>query len=224
MAGRTVIIGDVHGCIAELEQLLGKLRVDEQDDLLFLGDLVNKGPDSAAVVRLARERRARCVRGNHEVRLLRYRRTGAASALKGKDLATVKQLTAADWAYLETMPLLIELPEFSAVAVHGGFAPRAQHWRRQPEEIVTQVQVIDSNGEPRKRSEAPRGRPWADFWEGPEFVLYGHTPRREVYRRTGSIGLDTGCVYGGALTAFCFPHRTLHQVPAERVHEYSAEF
>lgn len=223
MADRTIIIGDVHGCIAELEHLLAELQVDARDDLLFLGDLVNKGPHSGAVVKLARQAGARCVLGNHERRLLRFRETGDRAMLKSRDARTLRQLTRADWDYLDAMPLRIELPEFNTVAVHGGFVP-GQHWRLQDAEIVTRVQVIDATGTPRKRADSPASPSWAKFWRGPEFVIYGHTPRRDVYRLPCSIGIDTGCVYGGRLTAFCFPHRTLHQVEAAKSYEKSAAF
>jgi len=113
------------------------------------------------------------------------------------------------------MALTHEVSELNTVFVHGGFLPN-EPWPRQPANIVTRIQVIDDQGRPRKRSDAPAALPWADLWNGPPFVVYGHTPRPEVYKLKWSIGIDTGCVMGGHLTAFILPERRLLQVKARR--------
>lgn len=213
---RVIIVGDVHGCIQELRSLLDYLKPRPgQDRLIFVGDLVNRGPDSHAVVELARQLRAESTLGNHEARLLRYRQDGDGSQLKPYDRATLEQLQAADWAYLEQMVLTIQLPEYDALIVHGGFLPHIP-WQQQGADIITRIQVIDERGQPAKRSEAPNGTPWENRWDGPPFVIYGHTPRPQVVERRSSIGIDTGCVYGGRLTAYVLPERTLYQVSARR--------
>jgi hypothetical protein len=103
--------------------------------------------------------------------------------------------------------------------VHGGFLPR-QSWRRQPARIVTRVQVIDKDGLARKRSEAPNAPHWSELWSGPPFVVYGHTPRPNVSRLKWSLGIDTGCVLGGYLTACILPEKRIVQVKArERYYE-----
>jgi predicted phosphodiesterase len=211
--GRVIAIGDVHGCHEELKELIGLLAPTDDDLLVFIGDLVNRGPDSHAVVEHVRSLRARALLGNHELRLLNARRTGDDSALKDDDKRTIKQLTPADWSFLEEMPLFHHLPEIDTVLVHGGFLP-GQSWQTQPASVVTRVQVIDRDGRPRKRSEAPNAPYWADLWKGPPFVIYGHTPRPEVYEKPSSLGIDTGCVYGGQLTACILPERKLVQVKA----------
>ncbi len=221
MPDRSIIIGDVHGCARELEMLLTHLRVDATDEVIFVGDLINKGPDSHAVLNIVRSLNARSVLGNHERRLLLYRETGDPSHLKSHDIKTMEGLSPSDWHFLKEMPLTIELPEYRAVVVHGGFLP-GRPWRLQGADIVTRIQVVDGSFNPAKRSEAPEGKPWADYWKGPEFVIYGHTPRREIFRRPHSIGLDTGCVYGGRLSAFIFPSRTLCQVKAKSIYAHKA--
>lgn len=211
--GRVIAIGDVHGCHAELRELIGLLAPTDDDVLVFLGDLVNKGPDSHAAIEQARGLHARSLLGNHEVRLLNARRTGDDSGLKDDDKRTIKQLTPADWNYLEEMALFHHLPEIDTVLVHGGFLPGAA-WQTQPASVVTRIQVIDRDGRPRKRADAPNAPYWADLWKGPPFVIYGHTPRSEVYAKTSSLGIDTGCVYGGQLTACILPGKKLVQVKA----------
>lgn len=213
MEGRTIIIGDVHGCIRELDILLERLNLRGADNLLFVGDLINKGPASGLVVQRARELGARSLLGNHEARILQHLDTDGDSKLKKDERKTLEMLSNDDLSFLRSFPLTIQLPEYQAVTVHGGFLPQP-HWSEQPEEVVTRIQVIDRYGRPRKRDSASHARPWADFWNGPETVIYGHTPRRAVFRRPFSVGIDTGCVYGGRLTAFIFPHRVICQVKA----------
>lgn len=214
MAQRSVIVGDVHGCARELQILLEHLQPGPDDEVIFVGDLINKGPDSHEVLRIARELGARSTMGNHEYRLLQYRKTGDKAFLKKGDSETAASLDKADWEYLESMPLTIELPRHNALVVHGGFLPDTP-WREQTAEVVTRIQVVDKEGNAAKSSKAPNGTPWAALWNGPEFVVYGHRPRRRVARRPHSIGLDTGCVHGGSLSALIFPHRILCQVPAK---------
>lgn len=223
MSKRTVIIGDVHGCIEELDRLLKKLSLGPKDRLIFAGDLVNKGPATKEVLKRARGLKAECVLGNHEIRLLRYRNGEDPKTQRSKDIKTALKLNEADWKYIEAMPLHIELPEHAAIVVHGGFLPGI-HWRKQSEEIITRIQTIDQNNKICKRTKSPKVRYWADSWKGPEFVIYGHTPRRELYQKPTSIGLDTGCVYGGHLSALSLPDLTITQVKARCVYEESAEF
>lgn len=213
--GRVIAIGDIHGCADEFEDLLNKLALTRHDQVVLLGDLVNRGPDSGRVIALAREHAHRALLGNHELRLLNYRRTGDPTHLKKPDYETLKQLSAKDWAYLATMPLMHSLPDLRVVLVHAGFLP-GQPWRAQPARVVTRIQVVGPDGEPYKRSAYP-GRPhWSELWSGPPFVVYGHTPRREPAHNRWSLGIDTGCVQGGALTACILPTRELVQVPARR--------
>ena len=208
-----MVIGDVHGCHAELTELLGLLAPTADDELVFLGDLVNRGPDRHLVVEIARGLRARALLGNHELRLLDHRRTGDDAPLKDDDRRTLKQLTAPDWQFLESMALHHHLPDWDTVLVHGGFLPGLA-WQTQPASVVAHIQVIDKDGRPRRRSDAPTAPFWADLWSGSPFVIYGHTPRPEVYARSDSLGIDTGCVMGGHLTAVVLPERRLVQVKA----------
>jgi serine/threonine protein phosphatase 1 len=215
MKGRLIAIGDIHGCAAELAELLGKLAPGRDDRLVLLGDLVNRGPDSRGVLELAREHRATALLGNHELRLLKYRRTGDKKYIKETDLDTFERLRPADWKLLEAMPLTFEEPELETVFVHGGFLPGTP-WRKQPAEVITRIQVVDKDGRPAKRSDAPNAPVWADLWDGPPFVVYGHTPRPEIYKRKWSVGIDTACAMGGSLTALVLPERRVVQVKARK--------
>ena len=215
MNGRLIAIGDIHGCHAEFAELLARLELTKDDRLVLLGDLVNRGPDSNRVIALARQHDALSLLGNHELRLLKYRRTGDPKYVKETDLATVDKLRDEDWKYLEAMPLTFEEPELNVVCVHGGFLP-GQPWQKQPADVVTRIQVIDRDGQPAKRGDAPDAPSWADFWSGPPFVVYGHTSRPEIYKLKWSLGIDTACCMGGSLTAYLLPEKRFVQVKARQ--------
>jgi predicted phosphodiesterase len=213
VTGRLIAIGDIHGCHWEFAELLAKLDLQREDRLILLGDLVNRGPDSCKVLDLARQHRATALLGNHEARLLKYRKSGEKKHLKDEDHDTVAKLRPQDWAYLETMQLTYEEPELNTVLVHGGFLPEIP-WQKQPADVVTRIQVVTAKGEPAKRADHPDAPPWADLWMGPPFVIYGHTPRPDIYKLKWSVGIDTGCVLGGFLTACVLPEKRFFQVKA----------
>jgi len=220
MNGRLIAIGDIHGCHLEFAELLAQLALTKDDRLVLLGDLVNRGPDSGKVIDLARAYRATCLLGNHELRLLKYRKTGDEKFLKEKDYDTFVRLQPADWDFLAMLPLTFEEPELNLVFVHGGFLPN-EPWQKQPAEVVTRIQVVDRNGRPAKRADEPDAPLWADLWNGPPFVVYGHTPRPDIYKLKWSAGIDTGCVMGGHLTAYVLPEKRFVQVRARQRYYWS---
>jgi serine/threonine protein phosphatase 1 len=225
---RTIAIGDVHGCADELAALIAKLQLRSDDRVIQVGDLVNRGPDSHRAIQLARQFQIEVVLGNHELRLLHSRRTQQSKALKQYDLETIAQLSQSDWDFLAHLPTHIHDRDTATVFVHAGFLPQIP-WQSQSLETVTQIQVVDQQGRAKKRSQAPNAAPWADDWakrwhaDDPDrpFVVYGHTPRPQILQRNGSIGIDTGCVYGGYLTAFILEDAKIVQVRAQKAYAHS---
>jgi hypothetical protein len=215
MNGRLIAIGDIHGCHLEFAELLERLAPTKDDQLILVGDLVNRGPDSCKVIDLAKQQHAISLLGNHELRLLNYRKTRNPDYLRETDGDTFNKLRPDDWTYLESMPLTHYVAELNTVFVHGGFLPN-EPWQKQPASVVTRIQVIDSEGKPRKRADAPDAPAWADLWSGPPFVVYGHTPRSEIYKLKWSVGIDTACVMGGHLTAYILPEKRFVQVKARK--------
>lgn len=215
MNGRLIAVGDIHGCHLELAELLDLIAPTPKDRLVFLGDLINRGPDSGKVIDLARQHRAICLLGNHELRLLNCHRSGDQRHLKGQDIDTFVRMRPSDWEFIATMPLTFEEPELRVVCVHGGFLPH-QDWRSQPAEIVTRIQAVDRRGRAVKCADEPDAPLWADLWRGPPFVIYGHIPRPQIIQHPWSVGLDTACVMGGHLTAYVLPEKRFIQVKARQ--------
>jgi hypothetical protein len=200
---RTVIVGDVHGCSGELQELLELTRFAEGTDrLVLVGDLVARGPDSAGTVELVRRLGARSVRGNHDEKLLAGRRSGRPLSPEHERVA--RSLSDEDWRTLEQMPLWLDLPEHGARVVHAGVVPGLDVDRTPPEALLT-MRTLRSRG--RWSDDNDAGPLWGSQYEGPPHVVFGHNARLEPQLHPWATGLDTGCVYGGRLTALVLEHR-----------------
>lgn len=193
---------------------MDKVGLRSEDQLVLVGDLVAKGPDSAGVVRYARESRAFSVRGNHDEHWLQARLDG-----KGRSLSD------ADWAYLEDTPDRLSLdlnPIYEGVqrrsvhVVHGGFVPGIELDDQDPDLMKSLRTVRDGVG-----SSQRKGKPWAAEWPGPDLVIFGHDAARGLQRHPHALGLDTGCCYGGELSAALIEGDSLHlvSVPAKAVYK-----
>ncbi len=200
---RLIFIGDIHGCFDELRELLDRVRPAGNDLVISVGDIVTKGPEVARCLDLWRDRGYLAVQGNNEIKLLDRARPllrlfARDEVLRRRDLL----------AYIRVWPLVIDFPTQRVTAVHGGFLPQMNVTR---EDVERERDVIPELRWIRKQNGAWRPVPkekkkkedvlWAEKWRGDRFVLYGHTPLREPKRDKQALGLDTGCVYGGALTA-----------------------
>ncbi|MFO0584500.1 MAG: metallophosphoesterase [Anaeromyxobacter sp.] len=234
-AGRTLVVGDVHGCLGELDELLVTAEFRRGDDrVVFLGDLLDRGPDPVGVLRRVRELGAECVLGNHEEKHLRYaaheaRRRGDRAyrnpmrPFDPKRAAEHAALTGDDLGWLAGLPRSISLGG-GWMAVHAGFVPNVPA-SRQPPDVVIRLRYVDAAGKPATRERGEAGEPgirrWAEAWTGPQSVVYGHHAQAEAGPRLDMpapgvrcVGLDTGCVYGGFLTALVLPSEELVQVPS----------
>ncbi len=232
-AGRTIVVGDVHGCLDELEELLvATTYVPGPDRLVFLGDLLDRGPDPVGVLRRVRALGAECVLGNHEEKHLRYaahearrktdpRYRNPMRAFESRRADEHARLAHEDLLWLASLPRWIGLGG-GWVAVHGGLLPGVA-LRAQPPDWAVRLRYVDPGGKPVPRDVGDAGTPgvrrWAEAWTGPESVVYGHFPQglgapRRDEPRAGVVclGIDTGCVYGGALSALLLPSRDIVQV------------
>lgn len=233
-------VGDVHGCARELEDLLRAIRFDPAaDELWAVGDLVNRGPDSAAAIRLFRDAGGRGVVGNHDLYALR-----CAEGRRRRDRDTLDGLLAAPdrgelLAFLAALPPLVLLPGGPArgiCLVHAGLHPAWSDLpavasrlataaadpapRRDPDLAFAVLarccsdegEMAEGTGPP---GECPEGTAaWDTFYRGDRFVVHGHWARRGLHRTARVLGLDTACAWGGRLTAWCPEEDRLAQVPA----------
>jgi hypothetical protein len=193
--GRTVIVGDVHGCRAELSALLARVGFAAGDRLVMVGDLVVRGPDPAGTLDLLAEVGARSVRGNHEDRLLRVR-AGDAPA-NSAQRAVIGALAPRHWAVIEALPLWLDLPEHGVRVVHAGVVPGLPIERQAPRSLMY-MRCLSAAGQP---VEKRTGTPWGARYAGPPHVVFGHNAQADPQIHPAATGLDTGCVYGGRLTA-----------------------
>jgi serine/threonine protein phosphatase 1 len=221
-ARRIVAVGDIHGCYDELVELLRRVAPRDGDAVVSVGDMVTKGPSAPRCLDLWRERGYRAVKGNNELKLL----ARARPVLRWLDRKDRDVLRRGDLLrYLRGWPLVIDFPSFAVSVVHGGFLPGMQVTE---EEIARGQDVISELRWIRQKKDGwvpvPKDKKkkedvlWAEKWRGERFVLYGHTPLREPRFDRRALGLDTGCVYGGSLTAALLDNGawTTVSVPAKR--------
>ncbi|MEU0406031.1 polynucleotide kinase-phosphatase [Streptomyces sp. NPDC006197] len=229
LTGPFDIIGDVHGCRSELETLLAKLGyVDghhpEGRTAVFVGDLVDRGPDSPGVLRrvmgMVAAGDALCVPGNHENKLGRW--------LKGRKVQethglaeTVEQLgreseefRAEVAAFIDGLVSHYVLDGGNLVVCHAGL-PEKYHGRTSGR-VRSHALYGDTTGETDEFG-LPVRYPWAEEYRGRAAVVYGHTPVPRTSWINNTLCLDTGAVFGGRMTALRWPERELVDVPAEKV-------
>ncbi len=239
LTGPFDIIGDVHGCLGELTTLLGALGWEVRRDetgrpvgaahpegrtAVFVGDLVDRGPDSPGVLRLVMGMvaagTALCVSGNHEqklVRALNGRKVTVAHGLERslEQLAREpEEFREAAKAFMDGLISHYQLDGGALVVAHAGLK-EAYHGRASGR-VRSFALYGDTTGETDEYG-LPVRYPWAKDYRGRAMVVYGHTPVPEAEWVNNTICLDTGCVFGGKLTALRYPERELASVPAERV-------
>ncbi|WP_062648565.1 polynucleotide kinase-phosphatase [Streptomyces maremycinicus] len=229
LTGPFDIIGDIHGCAAELERLLGKLGYadgvhPQGRQAVFVGDLVDRGPDSPGVLRrvmaMVRSGNALCVPGNHENKYGRHLRGRKVQHTHGL-AETIEQMESESEEFRAEVREFIDglvshyvLDGGRLVVCHAGL-PEKYHGRTSGR-VRSHALYGDTTGETDEFG-LPVRYPWAEDYRGRAAVVYGHTPVPEATWLNNTICLDTGAVFGGKLTALRWPERELVDVPAEQV-------
>ena len=197
------VVGDIHGCLKPLQRLLEKIELQPGDELVFIGDYIDRGPQSREVVDYLLGLPYRCVflLGNHEKMLLDY--------LSGNDeglflpnggMATLRSyggevsgIPPAHLSFFSKLRPIYETPEY--LFVHAGIRPMVPPDKQELEDLVWIRQEF-----------------FQFIGRFPKPVVFGHTPLRSVLLLPDRIGIDTGCVYGGKLTCLKLPQREVIQV------------
>lgn len=212
---RQLIIGDIHGCFYELQALLDKAALNEDDEIISVGDMVDRGPESLEVVKFFMAHpHARAVRGNHEQKHLR--------AIKGEAQPALSQLIAR-WeigseyevvlAYFRSLPFYLELDD--ALIVHAYLEPDIP---LEEQEASILMGTLSAEKHLKKNYDDA----WYTYYKGKKPVIVGHKRYMEDFENLnydGRVwGLDTACVHGEALTGLLLPDFKLISVPARRDH------
>ena len=215
MASRTIVVGDIHGCYDELEDLLTEVGFTSDDRLISVGDLITKGPKNREVLeRFMSEPQFSAVMGNHDL-ALRRKWNGEKVKLKDSQKPTNKELKPDKeryLAYLNALPFIIDLG--THLVVHAGLRPGVA-LNSQTSEDLTELRSMG------KDRAARDGTPWYDLYDGDKVVLFGHWPANKPRIGEKAIGLDTGCVYGNHLTAYILETDEFKSVPARRRYDPS---
>ncbi|GAA4972037.1 polynucleotide kinase-phosphatase [Kineococcus glutinatus] len=238
------VVGDVHGCREELQALLQRLGYVLRRDAsgrpvgaahpggrraVFLGDVVDRGPDTPGVLRLvmgmAADGDALVVPGNHEAKLLRALRGQQVQVSHGL-AESLAQLGAEDErfrtdvvGFLDGLVSHLVLDGGALVVCHAGLPER--YHNRSSQRVRAFCLYGDTTGESDEFG-LPVRYPWARDYRGAATVLYGHTPTPAPEWVNRTMCLDTGCVFGGRLTALRWPEREVVDVPATAVHHQPA--
>ena len=236
------IIGDVHGCMEELGELLDLLgyrrtaagtRLHSQGRrAIFLGDLVDRGPDSVGVLKTAitmcAAGSALCVPGNHDVKLLKKLLGGDVRIAHGLalTLAQIDALSDTERSvfidetvfFLEGLISHYVLDDGKLVVAHAGL--KREYQGRSSKRVRDFALYGDTTGETDEFG-LPVRRDWALDYRGDALVVYGHTPRAEPEWINDTVNIDTGCVFGGKLSALRYPEREIVAVPARKTYAES---
>lgn len=202
---KTIFIGDIHGCFDEMMDLLAKCKYDKSnDELILLGDFINKGPKSLETINFILENNIRCILGNHEIGFLKGKIISLEKELKDKLKDYEKFIR-----FLNSLPYYIETDDY--IAVHAGLIPGKHPKDSRPFEVAS-IRTWDGKGDDLQNINNP---PWYDFYKGNKSILFGHWAAKGIVIKDHIIGLDSGCVYGRKLSAYIFEEKKLVQVSAQ---------
>jgi len=237
---RTICIGDVHACRDELADLLDKLQITSSDSIYFVGDLSDKGPNLKGCLDIVLSLPNACsCRGNHDDKFRRFqyhetrrKQKGIANPMTSvcpEDVEQYNQLDEVQSAWLANLPVSIDIPKHNAIVVHGGLLPgksiKTQINKHAGE--VMRLRYVNEDGDFVGLMNGP-DQPantllWSEVYDGPCNVIYGHISHSleqpRIDKRADGIeciGLDTGCVTGGRLTAYILETKEIVQVQARK--------
>jgi len=241
---RTIVVGDIHGCLEEFKQLLEKLQPKPSDRLICAGDLVDRGPYSAGVVEHVRKNGYEAVMGNHDEKHVRWARheakkksqLGYKNPMRFTDARKAEhdQLSDEDRSFLAALPYYLRFEHDGVpwLVTHAGIPTDKPIDEIDPRMLV-RCRTTDkdtgeyaSTGDPMETP--PNAVYWVETWKGPESVVYGHIVHDEMKPLilkpvdfVTTMGIDTGCCFGGSLTAAVFAEGHLPElcsVPALKMY------
>ena len=233
----TFVIGDIHGCLIEFKELLNKINYNpETHRVILAGDIVDRGEYSLDCIHFVQELNLECVLGNHENFYIRWNKnneifksTGQKNKMRSNEnkLKLFAQLSFQDIQWMKSLPHFIHINK-DWTLIHAGIEP-ALPFEKQYSDALFHTRYVDDRGHSRslnKDFSQPENTVfWTEKYTGQKNFLYGHSvhsrtdPRIDKNINGGTcIGLDTGCVYGGKLTAYCIETKEFVQVQAKKTY------
>jgi bis(5'-nucleosyl)-tetraphosphatase (symmetrical) len=213
MGRRVIVYGDIHGCLREFEKLRSKIKPKKGDIEISTGDFINKGFHSLKMIRYMENEDILSVMGNNEEKILnaykKYKKDGkkAIEKLRKDEKLLIKELSKRDYHFLKSLPYFIKIKNLTVV--HGGIPlglKLNRHLDKEEKRSLTLLRFYNKNLQPIPyRDVENRYKFWSELYDGREgFVVFGHHPFKKPKIDKYSIGIDTGCVYGGKLSAVVF--------------------
>lgn len=215
MENRIIVYGDIHGCLDELQALRKKLDIHEGDQEYSVGDFLNKGPYSRKTLNYLQKNNIRSTMGNNEEKIINiyreYQQKGESflKTLKKPTQKTIQELQTKDVDFLESLPYFIKIDQLTIL--HGGITNAIhldKELSKKEKRLITQLRFFNKEKEPIPYADFEhRDTFWSEVYDGHEgFIVFGHHPFEVPKETKYAVGIDTGCVYGRALTAVTFPY------------------
>ncbi len=206
-SSRTIFVWDVQWCFKELKLLMKKLKLKKDDKVYFTGDLINRWPDCYKVLNYLYKNNFRfsSIKGNHEVNFLRWlnwEKYENDSSFKKLKKQIKKHKAHYLVKFIENLPLYIEKKNF--IMVHGGIIPNLS-LKKHTEDEITRLREYN-------------WKPWYEQYKWEKTVIYGHWAEAWIQIREKTKGLDSGCVYWKALTAYVLETGEIYQQSALDIH------
>jgi len=202
---RTFFIGDIHGCVEELAELVEKFSLNASDKVYQVGDLINKGPNSVAALEFVMKHNIKCVMGNHEAKLLNIL-TKQKTELTPKELKLLDNVQKPEWiaSTVSKFPLWIDTGK--ELLLHAGLEPKKKTLEEMDSKEILTIRLWE-------------GKPWYEqtAFTG-RLVIFGHWAMNGLVDFPHAKGLDTGCVYGKLLTGYCPEENKFYQVAAKKIY------
>ena len=236
MPRETLICADVHQCLDELKELLDKAKYDPASmRLIFVGDLLSRGPFPAETIKFVRDLSVECCNSNHDIRYVSYykhelrrKETGHKNPiyLSEHKMSVYKLLSESDLMWLTYLPFVISVGERTKV-IHAGCEPSKSFAEQDPQQLI-RVRYVDDKGNavrlPKDKLQPKDTHFWAERWEEPYDIVFGHNvwpdgkPKVFDNKRNVCVGLDGGAVFGGVLNAYFVERKQFVSVKARKAY------
>jgi len=209
---KTIIYGDLHGCLEEFKELRVKVNPSKTEREIVIGDILDKGSHSNELLKYIREHSIESILGNHEYKYLRYKKhhdhylkTSKKPPMTFNDeqLQIFNNLTSEDFEFLEALPFFKKIDNLTLI--HAGLTNKIELDSAKKKELqkILWIRTLDDNQKTLSLSDdTVNAKYWSEYYDGNQgIVVYGHEAFQEVKIDEFSFGIDTGCVYGNKLTA-----------------------